>query len=218
MHALRFVLLAFGMCTAMLPTWAAISPNLIINPGNESPLVAGNIPGWQEVMGTTWTQRNASPDPFEGSFYFFAGANAQATLRQSIDVSAFGSQIDAGLLNFDFSGRVRSYEQNPVDSAAISLKFLNGASGVLQTFNSGAIRSTNAWQLVSTSVLAPVNTRLVEIDLIATRNAGSNNDGYFDDLRLSAVSAVPEPSNYFMFLAGLAATFGAALRRMQPSR
>jgi hypothetical protein len=213
MHALRSTLLAFGACAAMLPAWAAVSPNLISNPGNESPLVADNIPGWQEVLGTTWTQRTASPDAFEGSFYFFAGANALATLRQSVDVGAFSSEIDAGLLQFDFSGRVRSFEQSSPDSATISLRFLDGASGVLQTFSSGAIINTGAWQLVSTSVLAPVNTRSVEISLTATRNAGSNNDGYFDDLHLSAVSAVPEPSSHAMLLAGLAATLGVVRRR-----
>lgn len=213
MHALRSTVVALAASAALLPAWAAISPNLLSNPGNESPLVAGEIPGWREVSGDTWTQRGASPDAFEGSFYFFAGANAQATLRQSVDVGAFALQIDAGLQHFDFSGRVRSFGQNPPDSATLSLRFLDSGSGVLQTFDSGAIRNTSAWQLVSASMLAPVNTRTVEINLISTRNAGTNNDGYFDDLRLSAVSAVPEPSTYALLLVGLATTCAALRRR-----
>jgi PEP-CTERM motif len=214
MHPLRTTFLAFWASAAMLPAWGALSPNLITNPGNEAALVAGEITGWQEVQGSNWTQRGGSPAAFEGSFYFFAGAGAQAILRQTVDVGALSAQIDAGLLQFDFSGRVRSFEQNPADSAAITLRFLDGASGELQTFSSGAIRNTSAWQLVSTTVLAPANTRSVEINLTATRNAGTNNDGYFDDLHLSAVTAVPEPATYAMLLAGLAVT-GAFVRRRQ---
>jgi len=214
MHPLRSTILAFWTSAAMLPAWGAMSPNLITNPGNEAALVAGEITGWQEVQGSNWTQRFGNPGAFEGIYYFFAGAGAQATLRQTVDVGALSAQIDAGLLQFDFSGRVRSFDQNPADSSTITLRFLNAASGELQTFTSGAIRNTSAWQLVSTSVPAPVNTRSVEINLIAKRNAGSNNDGYFDDLHLSAVTAVPEPANYAMLLAGLAVT-GAFVRRRQ---
>lgn len=215
MHVLRSTLLALLASAAIAPAAAAVSPNLITNPGNEVALVAGEIPGWQEVQGNSWTQRGTAPEAFEGSFYFFAGANAQAVLRQSVDVGAFGPDIDAGRVQFDFTGRVRSFLQNPPDSATISLRFLDGASGELQTFSSGATSNTGAWQLVSTSVLAPMHTRSVEINLTAIRNAGSNNDGYFDDLHLSAVTAVPEPSSLAMLLAGLAATMAAVRRRRQ---
>ena len=34
-----------------------ISSNLILNPGNEAPLVGGEITGWQEIIGSDWKQR-----------------------------------------------------------------------------------------------------------------------------------------------------------------
>ncbi|MBP6851787.1 MAG: PEP-CTERM sorting domain-containing protein [Rhodoferax sp.] len=213
MFSIRVSALAVTLALAAMPAVAAVSPNLIANPGNESALTDGDIPGWKELAGSTWTQRSESPEPFEGSFYFFAGANASAVLRQTIDLSDFGTQIDAGLLGLNFSGRVRSFLQSPADTATITLSFLDASASTLDTFTSGAIANTTEWQLVSSALVAPALARSVQVDLVSTRNGGANNDGYFDDLHLTTVSMVPEPASSALLLAGLAATVALARRR-----
>ena len=213
MSSIRASALAVTIALAAIPAVAAMSPNLIANPGNEAALVGGEIPGWTEIAGSTWTQRSESPDPFEGHYYFFAGANASAVLRQTIDLGDFGTQIDAGLLGLDFSGRVRSFAQSPTDTATITLRFLDASASTLNTFTSGAIANTAQWQLVSSALVAPALARSVQVDLVSTRNGGANNDGYFDDLHLTTVSMVPEPASSALLLAGLAATVALARRR-----
>lgn len=177
--------------------------NLIANPGNESALVAGEIPGWTEIVGGAWTQRFANPLAYEGEAYFFAGAVANATLRQIVDVSSFAASIDASALQFNFSGRVRSFDQANPDSSRIVLTYLDGDSGVLATFDTGEIKNTAAWQLVEDNRIAPVLTRTIQIDLVSKRYNGSNNDGYFDAMSLVA-APVPEPAAYLLMGLGLA--------------
>jgi PEP-CTERM motif len=215
MRRIRASAVAVAIALLATPALAALSPNLIRNPGNESALVGGEIQGWSEIVGTTWTQRGASPDAFEGSFYFFAGANSSALLRQTIDLAAFSTQIDGGLLGLNFSGRVRSFAQSPTDTATIMLRFLDASDSTLGTFTSGAVANTTAWQLVSAELVTPVLTRSVQVDLLSTRFGGTNNDGYFDGLNLTTVALVPEPASSAMLLAGLVA-IGALARGRQP--
>jgi hypothetical protein len=176
--------------------------NLIANPSNESPLVGGGIAGWTEVVGSNWTQRFSNPDPFDGAAYFFAGAGANGTLRQVVDVSSFATTIDASRQVFEFAGRVRSFNQSNPDSSRIVVTYLAGNASALATFDSGAITDTVSWQLVTDSRVAPNFTRSIQIDLVATRNFGTNNDGYFDALSLVA-APVPEPSGYVLMALGL---------------
>ncbi len=176
--------------------------NLIINSGNEDPLVGGEIPGWTEVIGNNWTQRSSNPAPFEGNNYFFAGVGALGELAQSIDVSAYSAGIDSGLQNFSFEGYVRSFNQNPVDTTQIIVEFLDISSVALDSFDSGQMSNTSSWDLVSDSRFAPVLTRSINIRLISDRNDGSNNDGYFDALSLTT-STVPIPASIALIALGL---------------
>ncbi|MCF7996474.1 MAG: hypothetical protein K9L32_07805 [Chromatiaceae bacterium] len=199
-------LLALGVLTA--PTSALA--NLIVNPGNEDPLVGGEISGWTEVIGSNWTQRSSNPAPFEGNNYFFAGVGALGELAQSIDVSAYSASIDSGLQNFFFEGYVRSFNQSPTDTTQIIVEFLDISSVALDSFDSGPFSNTSSWHLVADSRFAPALTRSISIRLISDRNSGSNNDGYFDALSLTT-STVPLPSPIALFAVGLIALgFGRA--------
>ena len=52
---------------------SSASANLLINGGNDAALVGGEIAGWTEVVGSDWKQRDASPSPHAGAYYFNPG-------------------------------------------------------------------------------------------------------------------------------------------------
>jgi hypothetical protein len=168
---------------------SAKSQNLILNPGCEDALINGEIPHWTEVLGAGWTQRTASPDPYEGLAYFFPGVAALAELDQDVDVSNYKSAIDNGTQSFIFEGYVQAYPQNPPDQSRIILEFLDSLKTTkIDSFDSGNYSTTSEWvQIIDTS-LAPAETRHIRIRLISTRRAGTNNDGYYDGLSLVAAN------------------------------
>lgn len=119
---------------------------LVQNGGCEMPLVGGEIPEWMEVVGSNWTQRNANPSPYEGLNYFFAGLSAAAELIQDVDVTDHATLIDAGTKQFDFSARVRSWQQSPADISQIILEYLNlDKSTVLAAYDLGQNSDTTTW-------------------------------------------------------------------------
>ena len=182
---------------------------LIANAGNDLALVGGEISNWTEISGTNWTQRSADPAPEGGGAYFFAGAVAFAELSQTIDLSGFSAEIDSSTQQFSFSGYVRSFNQGSPDTSRIILEYQDALGDVIETFDSGAIASTTAWQLITDQRIAPVGSRSIEVRLQADRNAGTNNDGYFDSLSLTTTT-IPEPSSLLLFgISGL----GLASRR-----
>jgi len=164
------------------------SGNIIYNHGCESDLVSGNIPLWTEEVGTAWSQRTTNPVAYEGGAYFFAGTDALDKLTQTIDVREYAVEIDAGIQEFLFTGRVRSYDQVPVDQTRIEVEYWDNAQTTkLDFFDSGLKNNTAGWDLVSDQRYAPVGTRYIKIRLTSIRNSGTNNDGYFDDLHLEAI-------------------------------
>ena len=186
--------------------------NLIANPSNESALNGDQIPGWTMLVGSNWMQRSANPNAFDGDAYFFAGAGANGTLRQVVDVSSFAATIDASSQNFLFSGYVHSFAQSPADSSRIVLSYLASEASVLATFDSGEIRNTSTWQQVTDNRTAPALTRSIQVDLVAKRYSGTFNDGYFDALSIVA-APVPEPAAYLLMSLGLACVAACVRQR-----
>lgn len=166
---------------------------LVRNGGCEAPLVNGEIPEWVEVVGTGWTQRGTSPDPYEGQHYFFAGAIRNAELSQDVELADYVDLIDTGNHLFEFSAYVHSWPQSPSDISRIVLEYLDqDKTEILGSFDSGDYFITEAWVLVSHSIIAPIGTRFIRIRLISTRREGSNNDGYYDAVSLRTGVASPQ--------------------------
>jgi hypothetical protein len=159
--------------------------NLILNPGCEDSLVNGEIPNWMEAIGSNWTQRTASPDPYEGLAYFFPGVASVAELQQDVDVSLYKKTIDDSTQHFIFEGYVRAYGQSPADQSRIILEFLDTLKTTkIDSFDSGDYSNTTEWVQITDTTIAPPQTRYIRIKLKSTRRNGSNNDGYYDGLSL----------------------------------
>jgi len=174
----------------------ALHGNLVVNPSDEQLLVDGEIPGWTEVQGPTWTQATIQngdkfPAAQRGNSYFFANEAAQAELRQDVDVSAFSQTIAAGTQQFELQVYLRSAPEALPDAARVIVEYRNAAnSAVIAALDSGPISSTTVWHLTEDIRSAPVGTGWVRVRLIATRNSGTTNDAFFDSISLRPVGSV----------------------------
>ncbi len=107
-------------------------------------------------------------------------------LQQDINVSAYAGGIAAGKQWFQFTGYVQSYNQGNPDSAQIVVEYRDANnSSVLARFDSGEIVNIGNWKVAQDKGVSPAGTSWIRVPLIAKRNAGSSNDGYFDDITLS---------------------------------
>lgn len=177
----------------------------MVNGGAESPLVGGELPGWTELLGATWTRSPSGgwvPPP-EGNYHFFAGAPTggagcssvgsnqfTSILSQTIDLSGYSTEIDAGIQAFYFSGYVRTWADAAYDESRIVVVYEDATSTPVDTFDTGPTASTccgnsgvaAGWLQLTDTRFPPVGTRSVTIYLAATRMHGCDNDGYFDDI------------------------------------
>lgn len=174
----------------------ALNANLVRNPSAEAELVNGKLQNWIEAEGNGWTRGdsnvNNSPQARLGSHLFrFTGNSASAELRQDIDVRAFAGGINAGTLAFAWKAYLRSSAEAVPDAGRIIFEYRDQTNqNVLGTLDSGAIASTEAWQLTEDIRVPPANTGWIRIRLITARNSGATTDVFFDALSLRAVGNI----------------------------
>jgi RHS repeat-associated protein len=172
---------------------AAIKGNLIVNPGNDLPLLNGEIPGWIEEQGTSWSKGNSSipglPDPHRGNSFFWVGTEGgYAELRQDIDVSAYAAGIATGTQQFEIQAYIRQVIECFIpDIPQVTVEFRNAQNNaVLGTAQSFSGYAPN-WALVQGVNTAPVGTGWIRVRLIAINNCGPTADVYFDSISLRPV-------------------------------
>lgn len=170
-----------------------LNANNVQNGGNDEELVNGEIRGWTEAVGTSWTRALSGaggfPESVNGGHFFYAGETASAELRQDIDVSAFAATIATGTQSFEWKTFVRSRAESTPDSTRVILEYRNAANtAMIARLDSGEVTSTNAWQLLADTRPAPAGTGWIRIRLIATRRTGTTNDAYFDAITFRAVT------------------------------
>jgi len=178
----------------LLSLAAAQAQNLILNPGCDDTLVAGEIPCWTEITGNNWTQRSENPAPFAGESYFYPGIASAAELGQVIDISADSVSVDGGSKIYYFTGYVRAYAQSPTDESNIYILFRSVSDTLISDFIFGPYTQTSEWLRIDSALSAPPGSRKIDIRLHSERYNGSNNDGYYDELYLgnTPLAGVPE--------------------------
>ncbi len=165
--------------------------NLVINPGAEEAIDANQGLG---IYG--WHSNNfdvaASITPRTGSFFFGGGAGSDTepatpkSMTQTIDITKFndieGGLIDGGLLKCTATAFQSSFTDGE-DEGSFRVEYLDNTSGVLDQFEGVFFGPRNApWVPQVDIKQIPANTRFIDITVTSERHAGTNNDGYFDDL------------------------------------
>ena len=160
-----------------------LTANLVINPGGENDEANWTIEtGIIESLGPGECN---GVNPYSGNKYFAVGGlcdgneTSYSEVYQEINVSSYASDIDGGLVEAIFGGYLSNYNGN--DQPTMQLEFLDDADQVL---GSTVVLTTlsSSWVYLEATETVPANTRKVKTILTGTRNAGTDNDSYFDDL------------------------------------
>lgn len=160
-----------------------LTGNLLLNGGAED-----GTNNWVETQGSFESISSgecAGNDANSGSKLFAVGGvcndNAYGEGYQSVDVSSYQSDIDGGSVVANFGGYLSDYSGS--DRPEFKLEFLDGLGssiGMSTTYGN----QTSDWTYMNETELVPTGTREIRMFLMGTRNAGSDNDSYFDDMFL----------------------------------
>ncbi|MCB0704355.1 MAG: fibronectin type III domain-containing protein [Saprospiraceae bacterium] len=160
-----------------------ISQNLLVNPGAEA-----GVFGWTPTVGILEALQDGECDgisPNSGDYYFAVGGVCTdgpfGECTQLTNVVSFANEIDNAEIQVNYGGFMSDYAGS--DLPEMQLYFMDesgvvlDSTPVLSTLNSGWTEF-NEWADI------PASCRLINFTLRGTRNAGNDNDSYFDDLFL----------------------------------
>lgn len=181
--------------------------NLIVNGNaeqgqgvNDASSSSTDIPGWTRKGEFTLVAYGAPggfPDAtvqakVKGGKQFFAGgpANPGSAVSQDVSVASKAALIDSGKAKATLSGYIGGYaSQN--DSLIATATFLSaggtklGKAIKIGPVSAAARNSTTAMLPKTATGAVPRKTRTIRVTLGASRNDGSYNDGYADNLVLT---------------------------------
>ncbi|MEM1219416.1 MAG: hypothetical protein AAGH79_10905, partial [Bacteroidota bacterium] len=169
-------------------TGASIAPaNLLLNEGSEDSLT-----NWVVIEGIVESLTDGicnGISPYAGERYFAVGGLCEESpvgiCIQGVDVSAYADSIDTGNFAVHFGGYLSNF--NGSDLPEMRLLYL-GQTGIELGSSSTTSSQNSAWTLFSNWDSIPAMTRIIHMELKGTRNAGTDNDSYFDDLFLKVGS------------------------------
>lgn len=161
------------------------SSNLLLNPGGEN-----GVTHWIQVTGTIESLGSGEcngTNPHSGNKYLAVGGlcdgseTSYSEYYQMINISTSATEIDAGSVEVEYGGYFSNFGGS--DRPAMHLVFLNSAGTEISSTSDLTTLNSN-WTLLENTELIPVNTRRIKVVITGTRNAGTDNDSYFDDLKV----------------------------------
>jgi hypothetical protein len=183
------------------PAWTApVGTNTLAN-GNAESGVAGTghpqtvaIPSWTVAGGMSTIGYSVgggyptSGPPNKGAAFFSGGTAATATLTQTVNLAGLAATVDAGNLDYNLSGWLGGY-LTQTDNAKVVITFKNSGGTSLGTGQIGPVTPADRGNVTgllqrTTTGTVPAGTRTVSVVVTATRDSGTNNDGYSDNLSL----------------------------------
>ena len=191
-------------------TGASIAlPNLLQNPGGEN-----DIENWEIIDGVFESLEAGICDgvsPKSGNKYFSVGGLCDHSdfgqVAQLIDLSPYIDSVETNTFVVNYGGYLSNYSGS--DSPEMFIRFLDID---MMELNKGELLATqnSFWTSLNHSMTIPSSTYFIEVVLTGTRNAGTDNDSYFDDLYLTLgskstdcddiISSNPSLSNPTRFL------------------
>jgi hypothetical protein len=164
-------------------------PNLLVNPSFES-----GLSGWTVNLGAS--TRTTNPAAFQGNAYFFAGTDPAGVAEQTIDLLAAGfdtQQLDSMDFVIAFGGRIRTYEQTPLDWGEVRLTFLDALGAEIGVTSVLAANTVDRWELAGDRVSIPVGTRSLRYRFFAGRESGAENNSYLDHAQVFVLPETEAP-------------------------
>ena len=217
-------IVAFSACPAEATIW---SGNLLTNPGAET----GNLTGWSTddanvvAASQSLIQSTGTVEEHSGEWFFNMadgsvgnhGVVKNRMLSQTIDLSGYAIEIDAGLLLAEASTWLQTedipaaQDPDPGDLAQMSIFFLDALSAQIGSATTGLVTTAPPnlfWdQYTLSNVVVPFGTRSVQLELLGEKHETTYINAFFDDVSLQ-VGEIPEPAT--ICLLGLG---GLLLRR-----
>lgn len=165
--------------------------NLLINPGAED-----GLDGWETAEGIVESlgpKECGSVEPYAGDRFFGVGGvceeSAYGQAIQRVDVSAYADALDAGGVWAMYQGRLRSYSGS--DRPELRAAFYDGDMTLLGLAPWVGTQASS-WTQVMGQVEAPVGTRVIDFVMAGTRNSGTDNDSYLDEVGLHLLLESPD--------------------------
>lgn len=160
---------------------SALGPDLLMNGDAEN-----GITGWTATDGVIESLTDgecAGITPHAGVRYFAVGAlcadNAFGRAYQDVDITMYATSVDAAQAQVRYGGWFANWQGS--DLPRMSIEFRNAEGAILGSAPEVG-NNTATWTLVQQDTPIPVGTRTVRTILTGTRQAGTDNDSYFDDL------------------------------------
>jgi MYXO-CTERM domain-containing protein len=143
---------------------------------------------------------------------------ATSLATQGIDISAFGSEIDAGGVTLSLDFYYNKFDVN--ESGSVSVEFFDAGNASLGSLNTGLLATTSGdvWVPVILEGAVPLGARSLELQLNASRSSGTGTNVSFDNFSATLVGVtgvIPEPSTFIIWSLGLLglAWYGRRRRR-----
>lgn len=192
---------------------AATSGNLLVNGDGSAGLCSSSgyegmtIPGWTITSGapnvTCYSNTGGFPDSTvpgaqPGQGMFTGGTHGNASMTQTVDVSAAASTIDAGTATYNLSGWLGGWSKQN-DRADVVATFLNASGASVGSSQIGPVTATdrkNTTEFLSRSASGtiPAGTRSIKVDVNFIWTAGGTTDAYAEHLSLTVNPSVPTPA------------------------
>lgn len=161
----------------------------LINPSAET----GDSSGWGAVAGSTLftainTVGSGWPGPKAGSYYFAAGNVASVKMQQDVDISSYAGAVDSNLVQAKLDFWLAGYDAI-YDYPSIFLKALDVTNAIITSTSMEEVLLNTTWMSRSICLNVPPGTRKLRVEFWGTRESGSNNDVYVDEISLALVSS-----------------------------
>jgi len=167
---------------------------LVLNGDCEQPAVGGGVPQWEIVNGD-WIPLETPGgmrDARSGSFFFRpTGRMAIEEIRQDIDISEVWKKPRIGTIVVRAGARVCGhYQRGAGDESHVVVEYLDKLGRPTGAPLEYGPAWTVPWFNVELSGELPKDARTIRVRLIAHRQRGSFNDGYFDNISIK-LSEIP---------------------------